>query len=334
MIPTGPEPVASLAGVATGIGSLPHLDPARAVALVLAHQPELPAAPSLPRRSPHESMLGQGAWGAAGMTAGPDGTVFVDLDRLDPDAPLGDPSFDGDAFVTLRAFLAAVADRTRTVKLQLTGPITLGLALHNAGAPADLAFRAAASAVEQRAALLRDIVRGPAVVFLDEPGLTGAPHPGFPISLGRAVDLLARSVAVVAGWAVAGIHCCGRADWRAVLGAGPRVLSLTVDAIGDEDREAIAAFVTAGGWIAWGAVPTDRPVGSGLDRLCRGIIEQGIGLVRAGCDPRQLAHQALITPACGLAGHGESQAEHLLELTAELAAGLRSRKLSSLVSGR
>ena len=213
--------LAALTGVATGIGSLPHVDPARAVALVLEHQPELPAAPSLPRRSPHESMLGQGAWGAAGMTAGPDGTLFVDLDRLDPDAPLGDPGFDGDAFVTLRAFLAAVEGRTDPVKLQLTGPITLGLALHNAGAPADIAFRAAASAVAQRAALLRTIVASPAVVFLDEPGLTGAPHPGFPISLARAVELLARALAVVGEWAVPGVHCCGRADWRAVLDADP-----------------------------------------------------------------------------------------------------------------
>src|SRR6476659_3863308 len=47
-------------GVATAIGSLPHVDPVLAAELVLAVHPELPCAPQLPSRSPREGMLA--AW--------------------------------------------------------------------------------------------------------------------------------------------------------------------------------------------------------------------------------------------------------------------------------
>src|SRR4051812_48683074 len=47
-------------GVATAIGSLPHVDAVRAAELVLDALPELPCAPQLPTRSPREGMLA--AW--------------------------------------------------------------------------------------------------------------------------------------------------------------------------------------------------------------------------------------------------------------------------------
>jgi methionine synthase II (cobalamin-independent) len=294
------------------------------VRLVLAALPELPAAPSLPRRSPNEGMLAQAAWGVPGVTIGPDGTLFVDLDRLDPTAPVGDLDLGGDAFVTLRAFLAAVTDRQDPIKLQLTGPITLGLALHNAGAPAELAFTAAASAVDQRVASLRPLVAAPAVLLLDEPGLTGAPHPGFPITLSRAVDVLGRALAGVRDWAVAGVHCCGRADWDAVIAAGPEVLSLTIDAAAEMRPGLLQRHLDDGGWVAWGAVPTDGPIPDAA-RLYRMLAQRWHDAAAAGCDMDQIAAQSLVTPACGLANHGERQAEQVLRLAAEIAAGLRHR---------
>ena len=60
-------------GLASSIGSLPHTDPAVAVALVLERQPRLPAAPSLPNRSGVERMIAQAAWGIAGVRVLEDG---------------------------------------------------------------------------------------------------------------------------------------------------------------------------------------------------------------------------------------------------------------------
>ena len=58
---------------------------------VLHHQPELPAAPTIPVGSPVESMLGQAAWGIRGVTVRPDGSLSVDQATIDPAAVLGDP---------------------------------------------------------------------------------------------------------------------------------------------------------------------------------------------------------------------------------------------------
>src|SRR5215510_12100573 len=108
-------------GIASTIGSLPHGDVDEAVAFVLGSQPRLPAAPSLPRRSPVEGMIAQAAWGIAGVLVLPDGSEPVD------------GGLDGEPFVGLRAFLAAITGRVAPFKVQLTGPVTLGLALHAVG---------------------------------------------------------------------------------------------------------------------------------------------------------------------------------------------------------
>src|SRR5262245_34472397 len=111
------------AGLATGIGSLPHTDPRAAADFVLEHLPDLPAVPTLPRRSVHEGMIAQAVVGVRGVTIADDGTLVVDHRRLDPKAQiipdLGHPAFTG-----LQAFLDTAKGRRGPVKWQLTGPIT------------------------------------------------------------------------------------------------------------------------------------------------------------------------------------------------------------------
>src|SRR5688500_6988613 len=119
------------AGFATSIGSLPHRDADAAAAFVLRHHPVLPAAPQLPRRSPLEGMIAQAARGMPGVTVNPDGTLVVDADGLDPSATV-EPPLDGASHAGLLAFLALAAGRTGPVKIQLTGPLTLGQALVDA----------------------------------------------------------------------------------------------------------------------------------------------------------------------------------------------------------
>ena len=106
---------------------------------------DLPAIPTLPRRSPAEGMIAQALVGIAGVTLGQYGSIAVDVGRLDPDAPVA-TDLGHDAYAGLRAFLAAAAARQLRgpVKWQFTGPVTLGAALSRVGAPADLAFDVAA----------------------------------------------------------------------------------------------------------------------------------------------------------------------------------------------
>lgn len=316
------------AGLSTGIGHLPHCDPGDAVEFVLRHSPRLPSAPALPARSRREGMIAQAAAGVVGVVVDDDGALFIDHDALDPEAPLLDTEFRGDAFVGLRAFLTAVADRTGPLKVSTTGPVTLGLALHVAGVDADLAFRIAGRVVRQRCAalvahVLRRVPQAQIVLFLDEPAMGSLTEPGFPIAPSDGVDLVSGALAVVESIAVTGLHCCTTPDYRLLLSAGPRILSVPVRPEITAHAGLFGDFLERGGWMAWGAVPTDGPVGTTVDRLWRRLYVLGTALVEDGLDPRLLIAQTIITPTCGLAQHGVTQAELVMELTTGIAARLQ-----------
>jgi hypothetical protein len=324
------KPITLAHGLATSIGSLPHTDPRAAAEFVLERNPRLPAAPSLPQRSGMERMIAQAAWGIDGVTVLPDGSLEVDVAAIDPRAPLTDAGIDGPPFEGLRAFLGAVAGRQGPIKLQLTGPVTLGIALQSLGVPTNRAFAVAGTAVRARARALVSAARAaapaaPLVTFVDEPGLTAAMERGFPLDPNRTIDLVSSALAALEPHAMTGVHCCGPADWRVVLQAGPQVLSLPVAMGAVEHAGAIGAFLENGGWVAWGAVPTSGPLGTTPERLWHQLSDEWCGLTQGGCDPVQLREQALITPACGLANHGEEQADLVISLANQVARRLRTQ---------
>lgn len=311
-------------GGVTSIGSLPHRDADAAAEFVLKQSPALPAAPQLPRRSALEGMVAQAARGLAGVTVARDGGITIDAGALDPDAPVT-PMFDGAAHGGLLAFLSHAAGRTDPVKIQMTGPITLGCALVEAGAGVDLAFRIAATAVRAQGRALLELVRhrlpdAPLIAFLDEPSLVSVGEDGrVPMTADATIDLLSTGLAALEGVAVTGVHCCGPTDLRLVVAAGPDIISIPAD----DDVVLPAANVLTthlerGGWVAWGAIPTAKPLGTDADRLWRLLSLVWCDLVNLGADPALLRAQALVTPACGLAGHGVSQAARALRMTKTL----------------
>ena len=103
---------------------------------------------TLPARA--EGMIAQAASGIAGIEVTTDGSLVFEEHQIDPEAPLLDPFFASDSYVGLRAFLTSVADNTGPIKVSLTGPVTLGVALHAAGLDADLAFRVAGRTTRTR----------------------------------------------------------------------------------------------------------------------------------------------------------------------------------------
>jgi hypothetical protein len=324
-------------GVVTSIGSLPHRTSSEAVSFVLELQPELPAVPSIPAAAPMEGMISQAGWGVSGVTVRSDGSLAVDQAALDPEAPLDDPELSGPPFATLRAFLPAVHGRTGPVKLQLTGPVTLGMALRASGVEERLAFRVAAAAVQQRADHLLTLARAalptsPLLAFLDEPSLVGGQRSELRLDADHTIDLVSGALAVIEPRAVTGLHCCGPSDWRVLLQAGPQVLSLPLDAGIDSSAGALGSFLERGGWVAWGAVPTDGPLGDHASLLWRQLSSQWCELVQAGCDPVALRTQALVTPVCGLALHGVDHARRVLSLTRELAERLHDQVLGVRLS--
>lgn len=308
----------------TSIGSLPHRDADAASEFVLKHSPTLPAAPQLPRRSALEGMVAQAARGIPGVTVDRDGAITVDTKRLDPEAPIT-PMFDGAGHGGLLAFLSHAAGRTEPVKIQMTGPITLGSALIAAGADADIAFTVAARAVRAQGRALLELVRhrlpdAPLVAFLDEPGLVDVGEGRWvPLGAEATIDLLSTGLAALEGVAVTGVHCCGPTDLRLVAAAGPDIIAIPAE---NEIVLPVANLLTShlerGGWIAWGAIPTSKPLGTDADRLWRKLSLLWSDVVQAGADPALIRARALVTPACGLAGHGVSQAARALRMSKTL----------------
>jgi len=318
-------------GIATGIGSLPHTDAAEAAALVLRLLPELPAVPQLPARDAREGMIAQWVVALPEVTVDPGGAIVLDgWSDLDPECTI-----DADAHGGLVAFLdaaAALDSPPPRVKVQLTGPLTLGVALCAAGMPERRAFERGAALARAWAVMLEDtIVRrlpGSApVVFFDEPALVTWQQGRGALDREAAIDMLSGALAAID--APTGVHVCGHGDIGLALEAGPEVLGVEVNDELAAHWVALARFLDGDGWIAWGAVPTDRPVGESAEPHWRRLAAAWCELTRLGIDPVPLRARGLITPACGLAGYGASQAERVLGIARELAARVHDQAVAA-----
>jgi hypothetical protein len=330
MTPTLRAPVL-LPGLATGIGSLPHTDARAAAEAVLRCLPELPAAPQLPARDPREGMLSQWLGALPEVTVARDGSLDIaGTSELGPEC-----IFDEHAHAGLLAFLDAASALERPpvrVKVQVTGPLTLGVALRAAGMPARRAFRRAAAVTRAWSVALEDVLserlpHSSVVLFFDEPALVAWRRGDAPLDRESAIDVLSGALAAVD--CVTGVHVCGDGDLGLALEAGPQVLGVEVSEALVRDTVPIARFLDGDGWIAWGAIPTDRPVGESADKHWRRLASVWCELTRRGCDPLALRARGIITPACGLAGYGASQAERVLGIARELAARVHDQAVAA-----
>jgi hypothetical protein len=320
-------------GIATGVGSLPHRDARVAAEFVLTVTPDLPAVPSLPRRSPAEGMIAQAVVGIPGISLGQYGAIGVDVASIDRTAPVT-TDLDHDAFGGMRAFVAAAKGRRAPIKWQSVGPVTLGLALQRAGLPQELAFDVAARAVRDRVRaihlFLADELPGcPQVLMIDEPSLPEVHQRDAPLAPDTAIDLVSGALAPLESSVMTGVHCCGAADWASVLAAGPAILSMPVSADVVNVAGYLARFLDDGGWIMWGAVPTDSIVPTSAERPWRELSDVWCQLVGAGCDAIRLRRQALVSPACGLGLHSAGVANQAFKVVRELSHRVHSQAVAT-----
>lgn len=318
-------------GTATGVGSLPHRD-AHAAAEFALREHELAVIPSLPRRSPAEGMIAQAVVGVHGVTLGPYGSIAVDLDAIDRHAPVR-TDLGSDAFVGFRTFLdhaVAAGLDGQPVKWQFVGPVTLGVALERAGLPASEAFAVASSSIRAHLAALADAVEhrlpsSPQLVVVDEPWLVDLMSEEFPIPPDEAVDLLSGVMASTQGRTTVGVHCCAPTDWASVIAAGPQLLSLPATSDLVSVTGYLQSFLEHGGWIAWGAVATDGPIGVTAGRAWHHLSGLWCELVQHGADPVLLRRQSLVTPHCGLGMHTPAVAERVCRTVSDISRRVRDQ---------
>ncbi len=288
----------------TGIGSLPHVDPI-AAALFVLDTTDIPYLPQLPNRHPAERMLPQ--WGD-----GLCGCGYSDSELgLRHGAPHGDRT---EALLGSETLLRMLPPDIETLKTQVTGPVTMAVAMLAAGHPGgDNLYECLTVELAGRISAHVDSIRSrlpttELILLLDEPALSGVGERLFPISRSDAHSLLAKTMMDLP--LRPGIHCCGPTDWAFVAGLEPAWISWDLDALGpqfEEEHETIAAATSAGTRIMWGVAPATMgsPPRDLVSRLQRAIGT----LVLGGADMVSLTADALYTPSCGLAGLTEGQAE-------------------------
>jgi hypothetical protein len=279
----------------TGVGSLPFDDPAAAVRHA-ARAYDVPFCPQLPALD--GDMVREWLGGdprRCGWSPG--------RDRQRPAA--------WDAFTAL---LAGAPPAHGVVKLQVTGPVTLAVALDRSdpGLATEVAQWLAVSVAAQ-VERLRALGLA-ALLLVDEPGLGGLGR------LGLGVWDRLRDTGAAA-W---GLHVCGPVPWALVDAVDADVLSFDVTRTPLEPhaRRALRRLLLRGGRVAWGALD---PVDPATSADAAGLVAAALAAVAGGGLEREaVAAHSLLTPACGT-GRLTPAAERLLAAGLGSAAdGLRS----------
>jgi methionine synthase II (cobalamin-independent) len=230
-------------------------------------------------------------------------------------------------------FVAEAQSRgAREAKGQVAGPVTVGMAiLGEDGTPIlyndvlrDLLVKFLALRVRWQADRLRGAGAEP-IIFVDEPFLASFGTPFFGWGVQQVREVLE---AVAAGAPTAGSHCCSNTDWTIFLGSRLKIVSFDAFAFAEQFfvyRDALAAFLSRGGNVAWGIVPTDEESLAGLS--VPALRQRLLGLVARvealGFRRDQVLRQSLITPSCGLGTRPAATAQRAQELARGLASSLR-----------
>jgi hypothetical protein len=170
-----------------------------------------------------------------------------------------------------------------------------------------------------------------AVMFFDEPILTGFGSAFLPVSREEVTTMLTETIEAVKepGPVTVGVHCCGNTDWGLLLETPIDILSF--DSYGYFDHlllydRALAAFFQRGGYVAWGLVPTlDREhlAQETGDSLWQRFVSQVERLAGLGLGVPEVLNHSLLTPACGLGYLSPEEATRALTLLSELSGRAR-----------
>ena len=331
----------------TGIGSVPFLDTHEAVGLILKNMTQIPYWPQMAQKGFQEDMVSQGAGGLP--------LIFCDLEQrqvrltnaVDRDTALTDfyeaalaeelekfslaPEEASGFYGLLDALRSLPADAPAFVKGQVVGPVTFATIVKGLDGKAILFDQELIQAVTRGLALkaawqvakIRETGRQ-AIIFFDEPSLTGLGSAFLQISREEVIALLTETIAAAREPAEAyfGVHCCGNTDWSVLLETPIDILSFDSYEFFDNLKlydKPLNKFLKRGGYLAWGLVPTSPTAPAETEAaLWEKFTSQVKELVDAGLDQKALLSQSLITPACGLGYLAPDRAREALSFLAAL----------------
>jgi uncharacterized membrane protein len=316
---------------------MPGTDPAEAVSVVLDELPDLPYLPELPARGPGADLTGR----TAAMLV--DFPVELTAGRWKAAARPGRDQRRAAGFLAadLDAVQEAAGDWAGAFKIQVGGPWTLAATIElsrsqnpvlaDPGAVADL-IASLAEGVAAHVAEVRGRIPGATVLLqLDEPALPAVLAGSVPTASGLnrvgAVDTTVTGdglrSALGAATSVPMVHCCGRdVPFTLLKDAGARAVAFDLSLLrpGAPVQDELAEAVEAGLGVLAGILqiperPDSSPAPQPKD-IVAGLTDlwHRMGIAAAG-----LERQAVLTPACGLAGASPAGARAALARCREAA---------------
>ena len=313
---------------------MPGTDPAEAMRVVAGELPDFPYLPELPDRGPGSDLTGRTA------------ALLVDMPAEVTPRGWRLAERPGRDLARARSMLASDLDVLEEVlqgfegplKIQLCGPWTLAatleltrtmnMALADPGAVADLTASLAEGAAAYAADVAKRVPGGKLVVQFDEPALPSVVEGLVPSQSGMSRlaaieadtvrDRLNQVLGATRGYTV--VHCCATTvPFGIIQRAGADGLAFDLSQLRRGEEDGVAEAAEAGLGLLTGAIPAlaDKPGGARetAERVLR--LWQRIGLPLATA-----ADQAVITPACGLAGASPAQARAALTRCREAGAML------------
>ncbi len=338
------------------IGSLPLVDHQEAMQLILTHTPEIPLWPQLPK-NPREGMVRQFLTGFPGLVD--DGNRYwIDTDsqafeqemaifyeeymRVEENPEdlrisrfaLAMDSAPG--FFTLMDFLARKKSGHLTAKGQVTGPVTTGIGVKDQHGNSifyddnlrDILIKLLSMKGRWQVGELQKCIGDiPPIVFIDEPGLVSFGSSVFGgISREMVTDAVAEVItAIKTAGGLAGVHICANGDWGPALSSAADIISFDAYFYFANFilyKEQLISFLSRGGILAWGIVPTGDPLVVAEETTASLFTkwqEQLAVLASFGFSEEQLMQQTFIAPSCGTGSLTRELAEKVLTMTGELA---------------
>jgi hypothetical protein len=333
--------------LATGVGALPHTDPAAACSDVLEIFAEFPYVPTLPDRGQLESIVFNDSEQLPGRIIRDDRLLFdsttdqteameqVYMDYVEGNyIPYGLHKEYASGFIEMMSHSMSQA---KVLKCQVTGPVTFGMQVVDANKRpiyydtqlADVLSKMIAlkarwceSEMRKRTGVTETLV------VLNEPYLA---------SLGSSVVPVDKET-VRAGWediaalveGGLGIHCCSNTDWEFVLGLNPSVVSIDAYATAKEFllySDSIVRYMEQGGVVAWGIVPAEYKIfaSENLETLYQKYL--AIRTRLCSCMPEHLFDaQSLITPSCGIRFADRNGSLAIMKTAAEISRRIREKE--------
>ena len=346
---------------ATGLGSLPYQDELAAIKLIAAAMPHWPHWPQLPTKIAEQGFIVQyvqpliklgvltvcplkdpvfcrreADWDTKAATFYEQYMEFIE------GGPAAAQTFalTGEAFAGMESFLSNFTSyfpQAEGVKGHVSGPLTVGLQIKDERGRAcfydetlrDILIKCLAVEAVFEARRLKTLGL-PVMIFIDDPSLYLIGSSSY-ITLTKEVasaGLAAIIEALQAENVKVGVHACAGIDWSILF-------ELPVDVISFDayhyftgmalQAEGLAGYLSQGGKLAWGLVPTSEEAWQETaESILARFEHQCTELTNRGIDSIVLRQNIIWTPSCGTGALSVPLAEHIYNLIKDIVAKLEA----------